>query len=134
MRLHTLDASALYRFLTNGPGAAVVERILLESRKQGTTVRISAVNWAETLHALAGRMRLAEAHLLLDRVAGLLNVVVVGRAEAEEAAMFKMRTALSLGDCFAAVTAGSAGVLVTADADFERVQGLRVLALPKHRQ
>jgi hypothetical protein len=38
MRPHTLDANALLRFLTRGPGAEIVERVLNEAHDAGRAV------------------------------------------------------------------------------------------------
>lgn len=130
MRQHVLDASAIYRFLTNGPGAETVERVLTESRRAGVAVLVSAVNWAEALFALSRVMKLAEARSIMDRFAAQISVLPAGRGGAEEAAMLKMKTGLGLADAFAAVAASGGRVLVTSDADFDTVPGLRLLRLP----
>lgn len=134
MRPHTLDANALYRFLTNGPGAETVEQIFVQCGKAKLTVRMSAINWAETMYVLGRSYKLAEVRLMLAQASNRLDIVNVDRVLAEEAAVLKMRTGLGIADCLAAVTAGPAGVLVTADREFEKVPGLRILALPRHRQ
>jgi len=134
MRAHTLDTNALYRFLTKGPGAEVVVGVFADSRKAGLPVRMSVVNWAEALYVLTRTYKLAEARSMLDRASNLLLLVEVDKIVAEEAAMLKMRTGLGLADCFAAVTTAPAGVLVTADREFAKVSGLRIVALPRHKQ
>lgn len=51
------------------------------------------------------------------------------------AAKLKATAALPYADCFAAALAGKDGTLVTADVkDFNRVPGLKILALSEHRR
>ena len=45
MRTHVLDASALFRYLTNGEGAAIVDDLLLQASATSAPILMSAVNW-----------------------------------------------------------------------------------------
>lgn len=134
MRPHVLDANALYRLLTDGPGAEIVERVFNESQRTSEAVHMSVINWGETLYALARAVGLDEASRMLARADPLLSVLDADRPTTEAAARLKARYGLPYADCFAAVVTGKTGVLVTADPDFKRVTWLRTLALPRHRQ
>jgi predicted nucleic acid-binding protein len=134
MRLHVLDANALYRFVTDGPGAEVVGEVFKQSHRAGQVVSMSVINWGETLYALARTHGLGEASRMLAKVEPLLQVVNADRVLTVAAARLKVTSGLPYADCFAAVVTGKAGVLVTADPDLKKVGWLRLLPLPRHKQ
>jgi len=135
MRIHVLDANALYRFLTNGPGAEVVRRLLKEARDAEQPLQISAVNWGEFYYTIAKARGFAETDKIMDRVRILpLAVLAADEIATTNAARLKAGYGLPYADCFAAATAGTTGTLVTSDAkDFKKVPGVRLLALPEHK-
>lgn len=135
MKLHILDANALYRFLISGPGAEVVNHLFREARDSDQMLRMSVVNWGEVYYTIARYQGFAKASAVMDRVSLLpLTVLDADQATAAAAAKLKSGHGLPYADCFAAVTAGADGVLVTADAkDFRKVPGLQILPLPEHR-
>ena len=47
MKGHVLDANALYRFLTGGPGADIVNRLFKEARDAERPLPMSAIHWGE---------------------------------------------------------------------------------------
>ena len=53
MKVHVLDANALYRFLTGGPGADMVGRLFREGRDAEQPLRMSVVNWGEVYYTIA---------------------------------------------------------------------------------
>lgn len=134
MRPHVLDANALYRFLTDGPGAEIVEKVFNDSSEANQAVHMSVINWGEALYALGRTHGFDEAARMLAKVENALNVVDADRAVTAAAARLKLASGLPYADCFAAVVTGKAGVLVTADPHFKRVTWLRTLALPRHKQ
>jgi len=132
---HVLDANALYRFLTGGAGAEVVSRLLREAKDAERPLRMSVVNWGEVYYTIARALGFVETEKVMLRVK-MLPLVVVDADESvtTRAARFKAGHGLPYADCFAAATVAAGDVLVTADAkDFQKIPGLRILALPQHK-
>jgi len=135
MKMHVLDANALYRFLTGGPGADIVSRLLKEARDAAQPLQMSVVNWGEVYYTIAKVQGFPETGKIMDRVRMLpLTVLDADEDVTMRAARMKAGFGLPYADCFAAATAGASGVLVTSDAkDFRKVPELHVLALPEHK-
>jgi predicted nucleic acid-binding protein len=137
MRIHVLDASALYRYLTNGAAAEIVARALMDAAAAGNPVLMSVVNWGEVYYTLAKQIGLNKTENLMIGLADKLPVSVVGVAveDAVRAARLKAQYNLPYADAFAAALTGTQRVLVTADVShFERVPKLRLLKLPRARR
>jgi predicted nucleic acid-binding protein len=135
MKVYVLDANALYRFLTGGPGADIVNRLFKEARDAEQPLRMSVINWGEVYYTIAKSEGFAETARVMDRVK-LLPLAVLDATEAvtARAAQLKAGHGLPYADCFAAATAAKHDVLVTSDAkDFKKIPGLHVLPLPEHR-
>jgi predicted nucleic acid-binding protein len=132
MKTYVLDASALVRYLSNGPGVAKVDALIDRAAKDQVRLLISAVNWGEALYSLARVMGLGEAKADLKTVSGFVESIEVGEALAEAAAGIRMNFRLGYADCFAAALAIDArATLVTADLDFAKLgRRLKILALP----
>jgi len=132
MKDYVLDANAMYRFLVEGPGFDIVEKLLEDASREGTNLKMSAINWGEVYYAIArrsGYLDADEASRLLDDLPVL--IVEGDRACAEAAGRIKAGYGLPYADCFAAALAGKTGILVTADVkDFKKVPWIRTLALP----
>jgi predicted nucleic acid-binding protein len=135
MKVHVLDANALYRFLTGGPGADTVNRLFKEARDAEQPLRMSVINWGEVYYTIAKVEGFAETARIMNRVKLLpLAILDAGEAVTAKAAKFKAGHGLPYADCFAAATASGDDVLVTSDAkDFKKIPGLRILALPEHK-
>jgi uncharacterized protein len=136
MKVHILDANALYRFLIGGPGADLVSRLLKEARDAGQPLRMSVVNWGEVYYTIAKAKGFAETARIMDRVK-LLPLAVFDATESvtARAAQLKAGYGLPYADCFAAATAAKNDVLVTSDAkDFRKIPGLHILPLPPHKR
>jgi len=135
MKLHVLDANALYRYLTGGPGAGIVNGLFKQAREANQSILMSVVNWGEVHCAIAKAEGFAQAARIMDRVLLLpLTVMNADKLVTISAAKLKAGHGLPYADCFAAATAGSEGVLVTADAkDFRKVLWLRTEPLPEHK-
>lgn len=132
MRTHVLDASALYRYLTNGAAEEIVARVLTDAAATGTPVLMSVVNWGEVYYTLAKQIGLSKTENLMIGLADKLPVSVVGVAveDAVRAARLKAQYNLPYADAFAAALTGTQRVLVTADVShFEPVPKLRLLRL-----
>jgi predicted nucleic acid-binding protein len=135
MKKHVLDANALYRFLTGGPGDDTVNRLFKEARDAEQPLRISVINWGEVYYTLAKAEGFSETARMMEQVELLpLAVLDAGEAVTARAAQLKAGHGLPYADCFAAATAGNEDVLVTSDAkDFKKIPGLHILPLPEHK-
>ena len=135
MKAHVLDANALYRYLTGGPGAEVVSRLLREARDAEQPLRMSVINWGEVYYTIARAEGFAETSKIMNRVRMLpLAILDADESLTTRAARLKAGHGLPYADCFAAALVGATDFLVTADAkDFKKIPGLHILALPPHR-
>jgi predicted nucleic acid-binding protein len=134
MRTHVLDASALYRYLTNGAGAAVVAGVLKDASAADSDTIMSVVNWGEVYYTLVKHIGLVKTDTLLRELLERVPITLVGgtQADAERAARLKAQYNLPYADAFAAATTAAQHVLVTADTEhFRRVPKLRLLKLPR---
>ncbi len=101
MKVHVLDANALYRFLVRGGGAEIVIRLFKEARDAEQPLRMSVVNWGEVYYTIAKSEGFAEAARVMDRVKLLpLDVLDVDQAITARAAQFKAGYGLPYADCF----------------------------------
>src|ERR1700691_6486740 len=116
MRTHVLDASALYRYLINGAGAAVVAGVLKDASAADTDTIMSVVNWGEVYYTLVKHLGLAKTDTLLRELLERVPITLVGvtQADAERAARLKAQYNLPSADAFAAATTAAQHVLVTA--------------------
>lgn len=135
MRGHVLDASALYRFLTGGPGAEIVGRLMQEARDEDKLLRMSVVNWGEVYYAIARARGFSETSRVMERVKLLpLKILDADELLVTRAAQLKAGYGLPYADCFAAASVGKGEVLVTSDAkDFRKVPDLILMTLPEHK-
>ncbi len=136
MKVHILDANALYRFLTGGPGADIVSRLFKEARDVEQPLRMSVINWGEVYYTIAKSEGFAETVRIMNRVR-LLPLAVLDATEAitARAAQLKAGHGLPYADCFAAAIAERDDVLVTSDAkDFKKIPRLHILPLPEHKK
>jgi predicted nucleic acid-binding protein len=136
MKVYVLDANALYRFLTGGPGADVVSRLFRESRDAGQPLRMCVVNWGEVYYTIARAQGFRETGKIMDRVKMLpLAILDADESVTTQAARLKAGHGLPYADCFAVATAGTGDTLVTSDAkDFKKIPNLHILALPEHKE
>jgi predicted nucleic acid-binding protein len=135
MKVHVLDANALYRFLTGGPGADAVNRLFKQARDVEQPLHMSVINWGEVYYTIAKAEGFAETARIMDRVKLLpLAVLDAGEPVTARAAQLKAGHGLPYADCFAAATAAKDTILVTSDAkDFKKIPGLHILPLPEHK-
>jgi predicted nucleic acid-binding protein len=135
MKVHVLDANALYRFLIGGPGADIVNQLFKDARDAEQPLRMSVVNWGEVYYTIAKAEGFAETARIMDRVKLLpLAVLDAGEAVTTRVAQLKAGYGLPYADCFAAATAAKDDIVVTSDAkDFKKIPGLHVLPLPEHK-
>ncbi|HTT18041.1 MAG TPA: type II toxin-antitoxin system VapC family toxin [Candidatus Sulfotelmatobacter sp.] len=136
MKVHVLDANALYRFLLGGPGADIVSRLFQQARDEEQPLRMSVVNWGEVYYTIARFKGFSETAKIMDRVR-LLPLAILDPDEfvTERAARLKAGHGLLYADCFAAALVQPGDVIVTADAkDFRKIPDLQVLSLPPRKQ
>jgi ribonuclease VapC len=135
MKLHVLDANALYRFLTGGPGADTVNRLFKDARDAQQPLRMSVINWGEVYYTIAKAEGFAETARIMARIKLLpLEVLDADEALTARAAQIKAGHGLPYADCFAAAIASKDDILVTSDVkDFKKIPGLHILPLPEHR-
>ena len=136
MKVHVLDANALYCFLTGGPGADIVKRLFKQARDAQQPLRMSVINWGEVYYTIARVEGFAETARIMDRVKLLpLAIVDAEQALTAHAAQLKAGHGLPYADCFAAAVAAKDDVLVTSDAkDFKKIPGLHLLPLPENKR
>ncbi|MGA9304764.1 MAG: PIN domain-containing protein, partial [Candidatus Sulfotelmatobacter sp.] len=90
MKVHVLDANALYRFLTGGPGADTVNRLFKEARDVEQPLRMSVINWGEVYYTVAKAEGFAETVRVMNRVKLLpLTVLDAGEGVTARAAQLK---------------------------------------------
>lgn len=135
MKTYVLDASALYRFLTGGPGADVVAGLFRQGPDAKQSLRMSVVNWGEVYYTIARGQGFAETARIMERVQMLpLEILAANESITTQAARLKAGHGLPYADCFAAATASDGHTLVTSDVkDFKKIPDLHILALPEHR-
>jgi predicted nucleic acid-binding protein len=134
VRTHVLDASALYRYLTNGEGAQMVEDLFLQASARGNPVLMSAVNWGELYYTQVKRVGLTKTDRMMAEMVDRIPISLAGVTpeDAVRAARLKSQYNLPYADAFAAALTGNQNVLVTAEVEhFERVPKLRLLKLPQ---
>lgn len=135
MNTHVLDANALYRFLTGGPGADTVGRLLRDAHDREQPLRMSVVNWGEVYYSIARHQGFSETEKIIAQIRMLpIDILDADQQTTSRAARLKAGYGLPYADCFAAAIAAKEDVLVTSDAkDFKKIPGLRILALPEHK-
>jgi len=137
VRTHVLDANALYRYLTNGDGAQIVEDLFVQATATGMPILMSAVNWGEVFYTLVKKVGLTKTDkLMADMLSRVpLSPVAVTPEDAQRAARLKAQYNLPYANAFAAALTGNQHLLVTADVEhFERVPKLRLLKLPRAKK
>ena len=122
--LYVLDASAVLAHLERGRGHERVFSLLEAARTGQARLIISDINLGEIYYVIKRQLGQAAAdEMLIDL--GELQITPVGATweRVRQAANLKAEGRLSYADCFAAtLTAEMDAVLVTGDADFEKVQ------------
>ena len=118
---HTLDASAVLRYLDNEAGADEVKRLLLDAYNQRTELFISAVNWSEVIYTCWKRAG-GPAKAKIQQLGALpLTLVTVDERLASLAASYRLTFKLHLADAFALATSAQLQcALITADYDFKQ--------------
>lgn len=137
MRVHVLDANALYRYLTNGDGAEVVADVFRQALAANTPVIMSVINWGEVFYTSVKYIGLTKSERLLTQALENipLSLIIVQKENAFRAARINAQYGIPYADAYAAELTGGQHVLVTADVDhFARIPKIRLLKLPSHKK
>ena len=128
MKTHVLDASALYRFLSGGPGADVVGSLFKQARHAEKNLLMSVVNWGEVFYTVMRATGRDRAQQAMAAAEGLpLTIIDADRPLTQQTADVRASYGLPYTDCFAAALAGKNGIVVTSDVKhFQLVPWLKV--------
>lgn len=123
MKSYVFDASALFAFLQNTPGAARINNLLKEAVRGRAAISMSAVNYGEVY----GKILRAHGEQRAQATRSIVNPLPIDLLEATpqracEAAEIKATYKLYYVDSFAAALAiERKATLVTSDSDFRRL-------------
>ena len=123
MKTYVFDASALFAFLRDQPGASKVDELLREAMRGRAKVLMSAVNYGEVYGTILRQYGSEQALTALDAVRPLpLDVLDATPQRACSAANLKVKHKLYYADSFAAALAiEHKAALVTSDSDFRKL-------------
>ena len=123
MRTYVLDASALFAFLRDKPGASKVDELLREAMRARAHVLMSAINYGEMYGLILREYGLEQALTAVQAVSPLpIEVVDATPQRACKAADLKVKHKLYYADSFAAALAiEHKAALVTSDSDFRKL-------------
>ena len=123
MKTYVFDASALFAFLQQKPGAPKVSELLKEAMRGRTAISMSAVNYGEVYGAILRGHGPERARATMSAVQPLpIDFADVTPVRAFRAAEVKAKYKLYYLDSFAAALAlEHKGTLVTSDSDFRRM-------------
>jgi len=134
VKQYVLDANAVIRYLSGGPGEEKVTALMRRAAKGDARLCISVINWGEAMYSLAKSVGLSKAATDLRILSSVVESVAADETQAEMAATLKFRYKMGYADAYAAALALHTGAtLVTADPDFAKLgKQLKVLALPRY--
>jgi predicted nucleic acid-binding protein len=123
MKTYVFDASALFAFLRDRPGASKVDELLKETRRGRAKLLMSAVNYGEVYGLIFRQFGPEQALTALYAVRPLLiELLDVTPQRALQAADVKAKYKLYYVDSFAAALAiEQKATLVTSDSDFRKL-------------
>ena len=123
MKTYVFDASALFAFLQQKPGAPKVSELLKEAMRGRAAIFMSAVNYGEVYGGIFRGHGPEKARATMSAVHPLpISMVDATPQRAVQAAEIKVRYKLYYLDSFvAALALEHKGTLVTSDADFRRL-------------
>jgi predicted nucleic acid-binding protein len=134
MRTYVLDASALFAFLRDTPGASKVDELLREAMYGRARVLMSAVNYGEVYGKILRELGLELALTAMQVVSPLaIEVLDATPQRACQAADVKVKHKLYYADSFAAALAiEHKATLVTSDSDFRKLGRIFPVVWLKH--
>lgn len=123
MKTYVFDASALFAFLQQRPGASKVSELLKEAMRGRATIMMSAVNYGEVYGGILRGLGPERARATMSAVQPLPIILVdITPLRALQAAEVKAKYKLYYLDSFAASLALEyKATLVTSDSDFRRL-------------
>jgi len=123
MKTYVLDASALFAFLRDKPGAAKVGELLREAMRGRAKLLMSAVNYGEVYGLILRQNGQDQALTVVQAVSPLpIEVLDATPQRACKAADVKVAYKLYYADGFAAALAiENRATLVTSDSDFRKL-------------
>lgn len=123
MKSYVFDASALFSFLQEKPGARKVNELLKAAIRGRAEIRMSAVSFGEVYGAVLREHGRERARAIMNAVQPLpITLVDATPQRAFLAAEVKVRYKLYYVDSFAAaLTIEHKATLVTSDSDFRRL-------------
>jgi len=123
MKTYVFDASALFSFLRDRPGASKVDELLKEARHGRAKVLMSAVNYGEVYGLILREFGPQQALTAVHAVSPLpIDVLDATTQRAFQAADIKAKYKLYYVDSFAAALAiEHKATLVTSDSDFRKL-------------
>jgi len=123
MKTYVLDASALFAFLRDKPGASKVDELLKEAMRGRARVLMSAVNYGEVYGTILREYGPEQALTAVHAVSPLpIEMMDTTPQRACKAADIKARHKLYYVDSFAAALAiEHKATLVTSDSDFRKL-------------
>ncbi len=123
MKIYVFDASALFAFLRDRPGAFKVDELLKEARRGRTKLLMSAVNYGEVYGLILREYGTEQALTAVHAVSPLpIEMLDATPQRAFKAADLKVKHKLYYADSFAAALAiEHKATLVTSDSDFRRL-------------
>jgi predicted nucleic acid-binding protein len=123
MKTYVFDASALFAFLWNKPGASKVNELLKEAMRGRAQVLMSAVNYGEVYGTILREYGPEQALTAMHAVSPLpIEVMDATPQRAFKAADEKAKHKLYYVDSFAAALAiEHKATLVTSDSDFRKL-------------
>lgn len=129
-----LDTWTIIAYLQDEPAAATIVELISDAHEQEIPLYMSVINVCEVWYILAREVSETEADASVNDLRQLgITFQDVNWQIAQEAARFKAKGKMSLGDCFAAAQAKELEAdLVTGDQEFKQVEGqIKVLWLSK---
>jgi|SRR5208337_1749543 len=123
MKTYVLDASALFAFLRDKPGASKVDELLKEAMRGRAKLLMSAVNYGEVYGLILREYGAEQALTVVQAVSPLpIEMLEATPQRAFKAADVKFRHKLYYADAFAAALAiEHKATLVTSDSDFRKL-------------
>lgn len=120
-----LDAWTILAYLQDEPAAPAIVELIADAHEQNIPLYMSVVNVCEVWYILAREVSEAEADSSITDLQQLgIQLEDADWQIAQEAAKFKTKGKMSLGDCFAAALARHLKAdLVTGDLEFKQVEG-----------
>ena len=123
MKTYVFDASALFAFLQNKPGAHKVNELLKDAMRGHAEILMSAINYGEVYGGMLREYGPERARATMTALHPLpIRLTDATPEKAFQAAEVKFRYKLYYVDSFAAALAiAYKATLVTSDSDFRRV-------------